>query len=796
MQLLRPGDAVRVRRQRWRVVETRSYAACQVVALEGVGPGNLGVELRLISPFDILEPLTRSSRLRVVRPRCWRQACRALLADDGPADRLGTAQRARIELLPFQLEPAIALLRGLASRILIADEVGLGKTIQAGLAVSELRARGAADRVLILTPAGLREQWRDELRDRFSLDSSVVDMREARRRAAAAAVGVNPWKTLPTVVASLDYVKRPEVLRAVADGRWDVVVIDEAHGLTPQSDRYRAASVLCQAAAYVLLLTATPHSGDREAFESLRQIGACAGDGLLVFRRSRADAGMGNRRRVHRLLVGPSAAERLMYQRLEQFSQALFTERGEGDSAVWLALGTLHKRALSCAWSLGQSIARRLAHLIEPQAETTGQAGLPFGDGEGELDVADAAPEWTSPGLSDTSRERQMLDGIARAAETAVGHETKLHALVRLLNRLRRRGEQAIVFTEYRDTLVHVRNRLTHPCAILHGGLTRDDRRAALDDFSTGRRSVLLATDAAGEGLNLHHACRVVINLELPWNPVRLEQRAGRVDRIGQTRAVHVFHLIARESREMRVLEHLRSRVERARREIDASDPLDFAPEDSSDGSLAPGSAASSPELTAAAALEHARLTCARALRTRFDHETREAGHLPIVAFADRSGTRAWLGTRVLVVLRATVEDGCGRLVAARLTPCVLRAGARMRGVGRAELLQFWRDLDRLAPAIAGPGDAAFEAHAFRLHRAFREARLCREQAVAARLQAGPTAGLVQPGLFDRRAVRDRMASAEKSRGEIDESNRRIADASRALTADVTPSRVVLILVP
>src|SRR5439155_1053448 len=127
---------------------------------------------------------------------------------------------------------------------------------------------------------------------------------------------------------------------------------------------------------------------------------------------------------------------------------------------------------------------------------------------------------------------------------------------------------------EYRDTLLHVERQIGRPAAVLHGGLSRDERSAALEDFVSGRRSVLLATDAAGEGLNLHRTCRIVVNLELPWNPMRLEQRIGRVDRIGQTRVVHAFHLISRGAGEMGVFNRLRLRIATAEADVGAADPL------------------------------------------------------------------------------------------------------------------------------------------------------------------------------------------------------------------------------
>ena len=165
---VRAGDLVIVRRARWRVVDVRTYDACQVVTLSGLAAPIAGVERRLLTPFDTLRRVERSPGVRVVRRRRWRRAFRSLVASEHGPGSLRAAHRARIELMPYQLEPALALVRGAGMRLLLADDVGLGKTIQAGLVIAELRARGAADRVLILTPAGLREQWARELSERFT----------------------------------------------------------------------------------------------------------------------------------------------------------------------------------------------------------------------------------------------------------------------------------------------------------------------------------------------------------------------------------------------------------------------------------------------------------------------------------------------------------------------------------------------------------------------------------------------------------------------------------------------------
>ena len=169
MQKLTQGDIVRMRRGRWRVEEVRRYENCEVVVVVGAEPATAGMRRCVIAPFETIEPLNRAPRLNRVALRRWRRACRALIAEVAPPGALRAARNARIDLLPHQLEPALAVLRGLGTRILLADEVGLGKTVQAALVVAELRLRGAADRVLILTPAGLREQWAAEFRARLAL---------------------------------------------------------------------------------------------------------------------------------------------------------------------------------------------------------------------------------------------------------------------------------------------------------------------------------------------------------------------------------------------------------------------------------------------------------------------------------------------------------------------------------------------------------------------------------------------------------------------------------------------------
>jgi superfamily II DNA or RNA helicase len=578
---LHAGDLVVVRRRRWRVVAVRSYDDCEAVTLCGVGRPDAGIERRVLAPFDTIEPIARTRAARHVGAARWRRACRALIASDTPPGGLRAAATARIDLFAYQLEPAMAVVRGMGARLLLADEVGLGKTIQAGLVWSELHARAVVERALVLAPAGLRDQWVQELADRFSIAATGVDGPMLRRLATTLPIGVNPWSTLAAAVASIDYVKRSEVLPAVAARPWDLILVDEAHGVAGDSDRQAAVQALTSQAAYVVMLTATPHNGDGRAFAALCDLGAVDAAPLLVFRRTRRELGIGTTRRVRalRLALGPD--ERRLHLLLAEYTSAVRAERQRrGDRAWWLALSVLHKRALSSPWSLGQSIGRRLSALTSaaPTDPPSEQLALPLGDLHGELVAADEPPPWPADlRLSDARRERHMLEALITTARRASRHGAKLRALGRLL---RRANEPAVVFTEYRDTLMHVRDHIavndavSRRIVLLHGGLTRVDRLAALAAFAATPRSILLATDAAAEGLNLHRTCRLVVNLELPWNPMRLEQRIGRVDRIGQRRTVHAVHLVASGTGETQILARLRSRLAVARAELGAPDPL------------------------------------------------------------------------------------------------------------------------------------------------------------------------------------------------------------------------------
>jgi superfamily II DNA or RNA helicase len=555
--MLAYGELVEARGEKWIVTRHDRFAACAVVALEGVGH-NAGRHMKLIEPFD---------RLRVLRGRLHRRSrrhvlriARSAIAGTRPAIGLWSAAHARITVLPYQLEPALAVLGG-ATRLLLADAVGLGKTIQAGLVLAELRVRGLADRALVVTPAGLRHAWAAELRERFGLAPFVLDQPAIASQSWIAATEVNPWTCHDLVVASIDFVKRPDVIRSVEAAHFDLLIADEAHHLTPGSDRGAAIARLARRSPWVILASATPHSGDESAFACLKSIGA-QNDRLAVFRRTRADAGLSQSRRTCLVAVAPTQEEAATFDAINRYTDSIWRARGAADSAVRLVAMTLRRRAASSATALLRTLLRRHALLGgEIKAETT-QPALPWEDVEdGDADAPDLM--LAAPGLNDAEGERQHLDRLVQLAHSALAHSSKIDRVGRIIARVR---EPALVFTEYRDTLEAVIGTLgsTHTLAAIHGGLPIECRRDSIDRFTRGGANVLVATDAAGEGLNLQNRCRLVVNMELPWNPLRLEQRIGRVDRIGQTRRVHAIHLFHRATVEETVLARLERRRLRA----------------------------------------------------------------------------------------------------------------------------------------------------------------------------------------------------------------------------------------
>jgi superfamily II DNA or RNA helicase len=555
---LQAGQHVEVRDETWAVVTIEPFETVAVVTLRGVARGNHGETCRLLTPFDIIRPMAIRSKLA---PSCRTAvlACAAhAIATSPPWASCWTAGTARIDLRRWQLEPALAAIAG-ASRILLADEAGLGKTIQAALIVSELAARGLAERVLILTPPSLRTQWADELANRFHIIATVFDQAALAATTAALPVGVNPWRIAPVIIASIDLVKRPEFRTALDDVPLDILVVDEAHHVTPGTDRAAVVADLASRTPRVVLATATPHSGDDVAYRFLCDLGAGQKkEPLITFRRGPAQLRETRPKRTHLLAVTPTNEERLLLESSLAYSHALW-RRETVNPGVGLVASVIARRAASSASAAERTLERRLV-LLQSLSLPIAQARLPWDEGDDDDEVSDE--RLGIAGLASEEEEIAYLRRLIELARAAKPASSKIRAIRRLL---RRTSEHVLIFSEYRDVVQEVAVRLADLASVelVHGGVVAHARRERLRSFTEGRTRVLVTTDAAGEGLNLQSRCRILINLELPWNPLRLDQRVGRLDRIGQSRRVHAIHLCHRGSYEDVVLAHLERRRRR-----------------------------------------------------------------------------------------------------------------------------------------------------------------------------------------------------------------------------------------
>ena len=720
---LAAGQTVRIRDERWVVsAQTPGLDAC-VLDVRGQDRSNFDARASFLLPFEIVEQLAADRSPRRVSRRRWRHLTRAIVTEATPTwPSLRTGLRARISLLPFQLEPALAVTHGIASRILIADEVGLGKTIQAALIVAEILARTRHARVLVVAPASLKDQWQSELHDRFRIEAWVADSVSLARLGSEWGSG-NPWACRAVTITSIDFVKRVEVMRALESLVWDTVVFDEAHGLTGRSDRALAAGAIARRARTVVLLTATPHSGDDPGFEALCGIGDLEKSfPLLTFRRARRDVGLAVSRRTLTLRVRPTLAEREMHRALQAYVRKVRTERGSNGEAAHLAMMVLTRRACSSASSLVRSIDRRLA-LLESDAASTPQMLLPLFDSSSD---EEPGAELAAPGLDDRNDECRRLAAIRAHAVRAETAESKMCALVRLL---RRAGEPAIVFTEYRDTLATLARLLEdlRP-ATLHGGLTPLERRESLRRFTSGAAPVLLATDAASEGLNLHQRCRLVVNLELPWTPIRLEQRVGRVERIGQTRRVHAVHLLAAGTAEESYIARLSTRTDRA---TEATERL--------------RDRAQALEAIRATAVAETRRIERLRLLAKSPSTIVPDGRPPITITRKHDGSSASLWGLHLSFADSTTQ---------RVWQTLIGANFRDSGFGVRD------SIDEVAAALAAALDTNRERARAAVEtsvRAFLNRAAIREHAIVRTIEserARLSAGLLQRGLFDRRAER------------------------------------------
>jgi superfamily II DNA or RNA helicase len=561
-----PGDVVWIRQRRWRVERARRDR--NVVRID---VRSRDERLTFLAPFDRPAAVNRMERLSRVRASHALARLADLIGRSFTISTIGSAVDAAIDILPYQLEPSIAMMSG-ARRVLLADEVGLGKTIQAGLAIAELHRRSPSARTLVVVPSTLRDQWTSELTRRFRIECRAADRHELDALARRGAFGENPWCRPGVWIASFDFVKQRHVIEALPNDPWHLLVVDEAHAVAGDSERHDACSELARRARQVLLLTATPHSGDEIRFKRLLDLGRLdeAERGPVLFRRTKEDTGFVREKRVRWRRIRLSKPETDVFQALAAFESAALQAAGSShrDEAI-LLLSVFRKRAVSTMRALRISLERRLSWLGDgfgPSHADWFQPHLTFDEDSDDIDDTDRDSLSGDIGFR-SAAERSWLRRLRGLAETAERYESKVSHVASLVARAR---EPVIVFTEFRHSLEALRRGLQvgSTVAELHGGLTPLERRQQLARFLDGTATILLATDVGGQGLNLQERARWVVSLELPWNPLKLEQRCGRVDRIGQSRSVHFSLVVARHPFEEGILSRLAQRALIARRAL------------------------------------------------------------------------------------------------------------------------------------------------------------------------------------------------------------------------------------
>jgi len=635
-----------------------------------------------IRPHEPAAWLPPDDALRPVTPR----EAAALVSMTDSAARgaftLSAAERLQGDIHAWQLAPALAFERGFA-RVLAADAAGTGKTVAAAIAIAQCLDEGVDRRCLVLTPAHLLSQWRAELRDRMSIEGTVLDSAALRALQSRIPAGVSPWSLPGCLIASLDFFKQPHIAASIRPLIWDLVVIDEAHLACGASERHLSVDRVARQSRRVLLLTATPSDGAGEKLRALRALGSGAGpDPLIALRHVAA-----GRRRVERVVtIVPDQATAALHERLDAYLSWITAGRTEGPAALLATL--LVKRALSSTQAVYLSLQRRLALLA--QAQGPGQPSL--------FDVEEDPAVLGAASGRPLDDERRRLRSLIDLARDAARSDRRLDALGALVRRSR---EPLLIFSCFRDTAAAIFQSLSAhaPALLIHGALPPAAIDAALDAFTHGNARLLVATDVASQGLNLHRRCRWVLHYDLPWRPSIIEQRTGRVDRLGQRLRVHATFLLDR---------------------------------------------------TPLAAGMHARI---QVLADRMrDDERVEGGRWTVLAAAE---------ARRLASRRGTGSNGAGRMrIAGPVTVVDIECRASSGFVIDRRVVGVAADPDR-ARAWAADFSRRLRDRLRRPLAARGRRRIAREQAVLGSARASLRTGPGQAGLFERRAERERAGAAE-----------------------------------
>jgi superfamily II DNA or RNA helicase len=529
-------------------------------------------------------------------------------------DPLLAMNTSKVDPLPFQIEAVYGYILKLPRiRFLIADDPGAGKTIMAGLIIKELKLRGVVNRILIVVPGHLKDQWRRELKEKFQESFTVID-----RGLLNAHYAENVWRRESQVITSVDFAKGKDILPALESVEWDLVIADEAHKMAAYrfgnklstTERYKVGKVLSENTDHLLFLTATPHKGDPENFRLFLDLlvpGFFASqklideslenkDNPLFIRRLKEDLKDFEGKPIFTNRIPQtknfrlSDKEQVLYNKLSQYVISQYNVALQSDKKrnVAFALLILQRRMASSTYALLKSLERRKERLEGLLTEKEPVTEMPLGaiDLE-ELEDYEEEKRWEQEKAWETlsiAKNRAELEKEIRTLKELIElareilraeSEVKLSELKEVMQTLG--TEKILIFTESRDTLEYLVKKITvwgYSANFIHGGMRLEERVEAEKVFKH-ETQVMVATEAAGEGINLQF-CHLMINYDIPWNPNRLEQRMGRIHRYGQQKDVYVFNLVAESTREGEVLSKIFDKLDEIRSAIGSDKVFDI----------------------------------------------------------------------------------------------------------------------------------------------------------------------------------------------------------------------------
>lgn len=532
-------------------------------------------------------------------------AAAARVADALTQDVLLAPIESSVIPLPHQIKALSLAVSGDKIRYLLADEVGLGKTIEAGLIMRELKLRGMIRRILIVAPKGLVTQWVSEMRLHFSEDFKLVlpeDIKSIKRFTTAD----NPWQAVQQVICPMDSVKpldqrkgwtkeqvdqfNEERFTGLVSAGWDLIIVDEAHrlgGSTDQVARFKLGQGLAESSPYILLLSATPHQGKTDAFLRIMSLlDAQAFPDSASIRKERVESYVIRTEKRKAIdaegqpLFKPRQTrlqavewqdrherQRLLYEAItsyvrEGYNQAIKEKR----NYIGFLMILMQRLATSSIRAIRTTLERRLEVLELPEEP---MSLFPVDSNDwAEMDGQDQLEVFLTRRFKAMRNERAEVKTLLDAARQveSQGPDTKAEALLELVYRLQQEEAdpslKVLIFTEFVPTQTMLAEFLRDrgfSVACLNGSMGMEERQRVQERFANDCR-VLVSTDAGGEGLNLQF-CHVVVNYDIPWNPMRLEQRIGRVDRIGQNMLVKAFNLVLQDTVEYRVRDVLEEKL-------------------------------------------------------------------------------------------------------------------------------------------------------------------------------------------------------------------------------------------